>query len=127
MINMQSADVKDYSPKVTTGGFKSKFERLDTNAPFRMASVKHMTQEEFNARVQPLLEASTEDLLMVREKTYAVLDRMDELENSGHKIPVIEFEEILRGAAIVEQLLAERMQGVNRGNSTDKIKTMEAM
>ena len=77
--------------------------------------------------MQPLLEATTEDLLLVREKTYAVLDRMDELEASGQKIPVIEFEEILRGAAIIEQLLAERMQGVNRGNQMGKIKTLKTM
>jgi hypothetical protein len=127
MMQNMTAESSDLSAKVTTAGFKHKFDRLDIGAPFRMGSVKSMTQEEFNTRVQPLLEANTEDLLLVREKTYAVLDRMDELEASGQKIPVIEFEEILRGAAIIEQLLAERMQGVNRGNQMGKIKTAEAM
>lgn len=86
--------------------------KLNVNTPFRLPALKTLSKEEINERLEPLLDASTEELLQIREKTYTVLDRMDELEAGGHKIPVSEFEEILRGAAAVEQLLAERMQGV---------------
>lgn len=83
-------------------------------APFRLASPKAMTMDQLYERLDPLLKASTEELLMIREKTYSVLDRMDELEQRGQYVGVAEFEEILRGAAVVEELIAERMQGVYR-------------
>ena len=76
-------------------------------------------------RLEPLFDASTEELLMIREKTYSVLDRMDELESSGQFIPVIEFEEILRGAAVIEQILAERMQGIIRTKTGTIIRKVE--
>jgi hypothetical protein len=88
---------------------------LNLNSPFRMPSPKNMTTPQLDKILEPLFEATTEELLTIRERTYTVLDRMDELETAGQNIPVLEFEEILRGAAIIEQLLAERMQGLVRG------------
>ncbi len=111
----------------TSHGMIAGSGRVNFNAPFRLPALKSLSKDQLDERVDPLLEATTEELLMMREKTYAVLDRMDELEASGQKIPVVEFEEILRGAAVIEQFLAERMQGIMRskgGKITNKAEVL---
>ncbi len=117
-----SADHKHSETRMAPAGVK-----LSLNAPFRLPALKTLSRPQLDERLDPLFELTTEEILMIREKTYAVLDRMDELEAAGQKVPVIEFEEILRGAAVLEQLLAERMQGVVRGKGGEIIRKAEAM
>lgn len=110
-----------------TGGNMGGLNKLNVTSPFRLPALKTLSKEQLDEKLDPLLEATTEELLMLREKTYAVLDRMDELESSGQKIPVVEFEEILRGAAVIEQFLAERMQGVMRAKGGKIINKAEVI
>jgi len=122
---MAMAMVSEHTNSSISDGVKAGMAKpkLNTTTAFRLPALKTMTREQLDERLDPLLEASTEELLALREKTYSVLDRMDELEAGGQKIPVVEFEEILRGAAVIEQFLAERMQGVMRskgGKITNK-------
>ncbi len=124
MTMAMTQDHKDIKSPMMMGMHSGK---LDLTTPFRLPALKTLTKNQLDERLDPLLEASTEELLMLRERTYTVLDRMDELESSGHKIPVIEFEEILRGAAVIEQFLAERMQGIMRSKGGQVINKSEVI
>ncbi len=117
----------EHTANAMTGGNLGGASKLNVHSPFRLPALKTLSREKLDERLDPLLEATTEELLMLREKTYAVLDRMDELETSGQKIPVVEFEEILRGAAVIEQFLAERMQGVMRSKGGKVINKAEVI
>ena len=104
-MSMQATQSEPQRPFQGTGF------RLSTDEAIRIPDPRKVTYEYMQHMFAELNGAEAALLLQVREKSYDVLDRIDEiLINGGHVSPE-QIDDLVRGIAMVEEVLIKKMNG----------------
>lgn len=92
---------------------------FEMDRPFRLRSPREISLQEFDGAIAALRAADVGHLNLLLEKTNAVLDRMEDVEQDGPINPR-DVEEIVRGIMVLEEILTEKMSGKKSHHSYKK-------
>ena len=84
---------------------------LSANDPIRIGDPYIIGYDKLSAIITEVENAPLDLLLQVRQRTYDVLDRMDEILLDGGHIPTEQCDEIIMGIAVLEEIIAKKTNG----------------
>jgi len=91
--------------------YQGKVFRLSADEAVRIPDPRKVTYDYMQHMFAELNGADPALLLQVRERSYEVLDRIDEiLINNGHVSPE-QIDDLVRGIAMIEEVLIKKMNG----------------
>ena len=85
--------------------------KLSVSDPIRLPNPEKLSRDNLRIIFDELNRFQSSELLKIRERTYEVLDRMDEILLEGGVIPAEHCDEIIRGLAILEEVIITKMNG----------------
>jgi len=88
--------------------------KLSTDEPIRIPDPRTMKSEDLKGIFLQIDQTAVEQLVQIREKTYEVLDRIDEILLDGGKVSVEQIDEIICGIAVLEEILLNKLKGLSK-------------
>ncbi len=94
---------------------------LSVNEAIRIQDPKVIGYKELNEIFKVIEATPVKDLIKIREKTYDVLDRMDEILLEGGKVSPDQADEIIRGIAVLEEIIIKKIRAMKPSERQQEI------